>query len=165
MDEDLRDEPSRERGLIRAEVLLVVAILGMLAAVAVPAREGAANDLRARTDAVRQCLGDLREAIETFHKEHERFPFTLEEPDFVAHLEELPCVAPEDPAARPSPARHDRLPPLPANPACGQRSVRIVSVMPDRPAGREAWIYCPHTGEVRANLPDRAPDGVAWFAL
>ena len=38
VDEDLRDEPNRERGLIRAEVLLVVAILAMLAAVRAPHR-------------------------------------------------------------------------------------------------------------------------------
>ena len=165
VDEDLRDEPNRERGLIRAEVLLVVAILAMLAAVAVPARDSEAYDLRARTDAVRQCLADLRQAIAAFHDEHGRYPVTLEEPDFVEQLEARRGVAPADPATRREPKRHDRLPPLPANPACGRRSVRTVSVMPDRPAGTEAWIYCPHTGQVRANLPDRAPDGVAWFRL
>jgi len=133
--------------MLRVEVLLVVAIFVMLTSVAVPVARTPSS--RHTTDDLRERLAQLRCAINDFHADHGRFPASLEE------------FAPREEAARDAP----RCGAAPVNPVTGTDTLRFVDRMPERPEGREAWLYAPHTGEVRANVPGLAPDGMPWFRL
>jgi hypothetical protein len=53
----------------------------------------------------------------------------------------------------------------PPNPVDDSNAENIVSIMPDDPIGGGGWIYCPQTGEFRANILGVAPSGKRYFDL
>jgi hypothetical protein len=54
---------------------------------------------------------------------------------------------------------------IPDNPVAYLNGIRIVPEMPDVPTGREAWVYCPRTGEIRANSTGTDDSGTRFFDL
>ena len=54
---------------------------------------------------------------------------------------------------------------MPANPISGLRDVRVVGWMPGAADGTSGWIWCPWTGDFRANSAGVGPSGTPDFDL
>ncbi|MBW3541700.1 MAG: type II secretion system protein [Planctomycetes bacterium] len=151
------------RGFTLIEVLIVVVILGILAATVLPQFTSASDD--ARESALRQDLQTLRSQIELFKFQHNgKYPaFGSTNPqDFKDAM-----LLSSDPDGTTGAVGTKPLGPyfigqLPANPYTGGREVRIVSDVPgatpdDDPT--DGWFYNPATGQVKVNASGTAKDG------
>ncbi|MGQ9496297.1 MAG: type II secretion system protein [Thermoanaerobaculaceae bacterium] len=78
----------RERGFTLIELIIVVTIIGILAAIAVPAMRTA--PIRAKEAALRADLYTLRSCIDQFHGDRGRWPTSLEELVSMGYLRRLP---------------------------------------------------------------------------
>jgi type II secretory pathway pseudopilin PulG len=148
----------RRNGFALAELMIIVAILGLLAAVALPQYGSSAR--RKQCDSVQRTLAEMRAAIDKYWAQHDGFPGPSAE-DLERQL--------TTPTDRKGGA--GELGPylvggsLPPNPVSGLADVHIVRSMPPAPRGQSGWLYCPITGEVRSDAMGSNPDGVAWFDL
>ena len=159
----MRSPPRPASGFALAEFMIIVAILGLLAAVALP--QFVSQKVRRESDAMLRGLSQLRQAVNVYWAQHDGFPGPLAA-DVERQLEQRTDrsgIAGQGPEYDLGPYVAGGA--LPENPATGRCDVRIVQTMPDAPAGTAGWIYCPLTGEVRADAPGRNVDGVAWFDL
>lgn len=157
-------ESRRDRGFSAIEAVVVIAILALLAGITVP-RLGAARD--ERLTARLMCnLSLLRSAIDNYWTQHDGYPG----PDEAAFRAQLlgrtdrtgaPAAGSDVRARGPYLERGD----IPENPVTGGRSLKCVETMPNEPDGTSDWIYCPVNGELRANTPGEAPEGLPWFSL
>ncbi len=68
---------ARQRGFTLIELIIVVAIIGILATIAVPAMRTAPQ--RAREAALKENLFTMRSCIDQFHADRQRFPTSLDE--------------------------------------------------------------------------------------
>jgi general secretion pathway protein G len=84
----------RTAGFTLIELIVVVAIIGILATIAVPAMRTA--PIRAREAALREDLFSLRSCIDQFHADRGRFPTSLDELVSMGYLRSVP----EDPVTR-----------------------------------------------------------------
>lgn len=153
----------RIRGFSALEAVVVVAILALLAGITIP-RFAAARDGRITTRLL--CsLSLLRAAVDDYWTQHDGYPG----PDAAAFVAQLTGrtdrrglpAAEGDIGAR-GPYVRDG---IPDNPVSGGNSVKFVESMPHEADGTSAWIYCPASGELRANTPGEAPEGLPWFHL
>jgi len=87
-------ERRRARGFTLIELIVVVAIIGILATIAVPAMKTAPQ--RAREAALKEDLYTLRSCIDQFHADRGRFPTSLEELVSLGYLRAIPV----DPVTR-----------------------------------------------------------------
>ena len=69
-----RPAPARQRGFTLIELMVVLAILGVLAALIVPNVLGRADD--ARITAARTDVGNLMQALKLYKLDNQRFPST-----------------------------------------------------------------------------------------
>jgi general secretion pathway protein G len=76
------------RGFTLIELIVVVAIIGILATIAVPAMRTA--PLRARESALREDLYALRSCLDQFHADRSRYPASLDEVVALGYLRSLP---------------------------------------------------------------------------
>jgi general secretion pathway protein G len=81
----------RGRGFTLIELIVVVAIIGILATIAVPAMRTAPQ--RARESALREDLFTLRSCLDQFHADRGRYPTSLDELVSMGYLRSVP----EDP--------------------------------------------------------------------
>jgi general secretion pathway protein G len=78
----------RGRGFTLIELIVVVAIIGILAAIAVPAMRTAPQ--RAREAALREDLFTLRSCVDQFHADRGRYPASLDELVSLGYLRSMP---------------------------------------------------------------------------
>ncbi|MBI4578827.1 MAG: hypothetical protein HY718_03940 [Planctomycetes bacterium] len=133
---------TRSRALTLIEVLIIVIVLAILAAVMTPQFTRASSDTRLTT--LKAALLDVRAQIRLYHAQHaDRYP-TLE-----AFIEQMTSYTSVDGRT----SRHKTgefdlgpyLSAIPVNPYTGGKRVG------DGPAGASAWYYDQATGLFRAN--------------
>ncbi|QDV32105.1 Type II secretion system protein G precursor [Planctopirus ephydatiae] len=163
---------SRRKGFTLVEVLIVVVILGILAATVLPQFNAATDD--AKEASLRQNLSLLRSQIQMFRFQHDgKFPGSGST-DPTKIVEQLTLASKADlTTAAPGTAGYPFGPyvigQLPVNPYSGGRAVKIVTdvaaATPDmaETIGDEkvGWIYNPATGEIKANATGNSADGKA----
>ncbi|MHC4844700.1 MAG: type II secretion system protein [Planctomycetota bacterium] len=143
-------------GFTLVELLIVVIILGILAAVVVPQFNGVTEESKEST--IAQALRTVRQAIELYKLEHnESWP----DSDLIDQLT-LGTDVDGDSGTTFGPYLRD---PWPRNPLTGTSDVKFKNDMPSGPEGGQAWIYAKNTGDIRCNTDGNAPSGKAWFDL
>ena len=80
--------PRVARGFTLIELIVVVAIIGILAAIAVPAMRTAPE--RARESALKEDLFTLRSCLDQFHADRGRYPTSLDEIVSLGYLRSVP---------------------------------------------------------------------------
>ena len=153
----------RARGFSAIEVTIVIAILGLLAAVAIP--QLATRNRQDRTATLVSRLGVVRTAINRYWAQHDDFPGPGTD-DFRRQLVGQTCRSGACGtgvafALGPYVQNSD----LPENPITATNGLIITEAMPETPSGTSAWIYCRLTGEFRANTLGRTEEGVRYFDL
>lgn len=83
-----------QRGFTLIELIIVVAIIGILATIAVPAMRTAPQ--KAREAALKEDLFTLRSCIDQFHGDRGRYPASLDEMVSMGYLRRIPV----DPVTR-----------------------------------------------------------------
>jgi general secretion pathway protein G len=86
--------PPRTNGFTLIELIIVVAIIGILATIAVPAMRTAPQ--RAREAALREDLFTIRSCLDQFHADRGRYPASLDEMVSMGYLRSMPV----DPVTR-----------------------------------------------------------------
>ncbi len=80
--------PRSSRGFTLIELMVVMAIIGILATIAVPAMRTA--PIRARESALKEDLYQLRSCIDQFHADRDRYPASLDELVSMGYLRQIP---------------------------------------------------------------------------
>ncbi len=78
----------RQSGFTLIELIVVVAIIGILATIAVPAMRTAPQ--RARESALKEDLFTLRSCLDQFHADRDRYPTSLDELVSMGYLRSVP---------------------------------------------------------------------------
>ena len=151
---------ARATGFTLVELLIVVIILGILAAVVIPQFNGASAE--AKESALSASLATVRQAISLYRVQHnEVYPGQADWAEFVTQLTTSTDAAG---AAGTKYGPYLRTA-FPTNPVTGTADGKNVATMPGAPSGSEAWIYATDSGELRANVAGNAPSGIAYFDL
>jgi general secretion pathway protein G len=154
----MRTPNPRRNGFAAAELMIVVAILGLLAAVALP--QFGSSTRRKQCDAVQRTLAQLRAAIDKYWAQHDGFPGPTAE-----DLERQLTGTTDRHGATGSLGPYVPGGEFPVNPVTGRNDVRVVRAMSEAPDGHSGWMYCPTTGELRSDATGCSADGVPWFDL
>ncbi len=151
----------KRRGASRAftlvEVLIVVAILGILAAVIIPEYKG--HTQRAKEASAKENIQMLRSVIERYAVQHNGVP---------------PGYPLNDRSCTPIPLAFYRrliqiehyLSTIPTNPFNGRATVTIITddePFPTEADGSSGWIYKPATKEIRLDRQGMDSEGTAYF--
>ena len=171
--------PTRRRGFTLVEILIVVVIMGILAAIVVPHFGSTSDD--ARFTSVLANIQDLRQSIDLYRNQHlgllpgvvDTFPDTV----FAEQLT-LPTNVRGDRSAAANQGFGDPNYPLgpyvnnvlPPNPYNGSRKVRTVSSFPAAAPGGGSvsdpgWVYEITSGRIRVNQAGTAPNGQTYWEL
>lgn len=153
---------SRRRGFTLVEVLIVVVILGILAATVLPQFTSSAED--AKESALVQDLQTVRSQIELYRLQHSAtYPAagTTIEQEF---LDALLLASDLDGTTGPigtKPFGPYFIGQFPPNPFNGKKDVKVVNADP-LPAADDltGWIYSSKTGRIKANSTGLASDDV-----
>jgi len=155
------------------ELLLVVVILGILAAVAIPQFADSSGEARAST--MQTNLAVLRNAVEYYRANHNGkypgYPSAGGAPTEAEVVNQLTLAsnaagataAPGTSGFGFGPYIRER---LPANPVNGLSSVKVMADADAFPAAADdgsGWVYQPSTGRIRANSTGSAPSGTSYF--
>lgn len=84
----MRNGNGRQRGFTLIELLVTLAIIGLLVAVAMPRYFG--NLDKAKEDVLREDLYVMRDAIDKYFSDHNRFPDAIDELVTARYLRKLP---------------------------------------------------------------------------
>lgn len=155
------------------ELLLVVVILGILAAVAIPQFSDSSGEARAST--LQSNLAVLRNAIEYYRANHNGkypgYPSAGGAPTETDTVNQLTLASkPDGSTAAPGTATFGFGPyireRLPANPVNSLATVLVLKdgdTFPAAADGTTGWVYQPMTGRIRANSTGSAPSGTSYF--
>jgi general secretion pathway protein G len=170
---------SGRRGFSLIEILIVVVVLGILAAIIVPQFSGSSES--ARYSATIENLLQLRAAIDVYKNQHiGQLPGVPgADPDvvFAAQLAK-PTNTAGDRSSNPDEGYGDPNFPLgpyvpnvlPPNPFNGSRRVRTVATFPGSAPGGSGnssagWIYEITSGRIRINKTGNTPNGQLYWNL
>jgi general secretion pathway protein G len=153
-----------EKGFTLVELLIVVIILGILAAVVIPQFNTAAAE--SKEAAVASNLATIRQAIELYKVQHnDSFP-TADIMDELTQASDadgtLSATGKYGPYIRNS---------FPANPVSVNSDpavaslVTTVATMPGTAPGTSGWVYCTANGEFRCNSALSGPSETPYFDL
>ena len=162
-----RSEPSRpapaprraSAGLTLVEILIVVLVLGILAAIVIPKFSDATQ--QARESQLKKDLQSIRAQLELYKTQHgNQYPAAGDGDDaatFVAQLTGKTNAQGEyGPSADPAPTLGPYLRVLPTNPFAvgGASDVEVGDTQ--HPDGQPGWFYDPATGSFHPNDADHA---------
>ena len=151
-------------GFTLVEMLIVVAILGLLAAVAIPQFTSAKED--GRVAAMVSSLSILRTSVDSYWSQHDDFPGQKNAEQFQNQLTKTTNKQGQVGQGNGfGYGPYLRRGILPENPFTHTNTVKIVGQMPTKPSGNQAWVYCKTDGEMRANVSGTTPDGARLFNL
>jgi general secretion pathway protein G len=151
---------TRRRGFSLVEILIVVMIIGILAAIAVPKFSNASQI--ARENSMKEDLRQMRTAINVFRSQHLANPGypggnTSATPTAAVAQDQLLTFS--DEKGLTSPTRDavykwgPYLDALPVNPINGKSDWKILGdTDPFTPDDTTGWLYQPFTGQIRANV-------------
>ncbi|MCK4913461.1 MAG: prepilin-type N-terminal cleavage/methylation domain-containing protein [Planctomycetes bacterium] len=149
----------RRSGFTLVEILIVVAILGILAAITIPAFQG--HVLEARESAAKANLQILRNVIEVYAAQHDGVPPGYPDDD--------PSRLPGDkPLFDQLVKNGNYMSKSPANPFNNKTLITMVGnsdAFPIEPLETDlyGWVYKPATKEIRLNWPGTDSDDIAYF--
>lgn len=163
---------ARQAAFTLVELLLVVVILGILAAVAIP--QFADSSQEARASSLQSNLAVMRSAVEYYRSNHggkyPGYPSAGGSPTAAITADQLTMASQANGAtAAPGTAGYGFGPyireRLPENPINGLNTVTIVADGAAFPAADDStgWIYQPQIGKVRANSTGTAPSGRNYY--
>ncbi len=164
---------SKTAGFTLVELLIVVVILAILAAVAIPQFTSSAED--AKASAMQANLGVLRSSMELYKLQHQAtypgYPSAGGAPtaaEFTAQMTTSSKV--DGPTAAIGTAGFAFGPyikeALPTNPVNSLNTVLVLADGASFPAaadGTTGWVYQPEIGKIRSNATGTAPTGDNWF--
>jgi len=165
------------KGFTLVEVLIVVAILGILGSLAYPQFQGYVQ--QAKEAAAKDNLRVLRNAIGLYAAQHDGvypgFPFNNS--IFVANILVLnqQLLTHSNSTGNTSVSRTTDypygpyLPKIPANPFAQDNAdmigiVQTAQNMPTQASGSTGWIYQPSTGTIKLNQPGTDSEGVSFYS-
>ena len=152
----------RQRGFTLIEIMIVIIILGILAAIVLPAFSDATHEAREAT--LKDCLRYMRNEITVFTAQHRDVPpvypggSLAATPDAATFISQMTSYSDEmcNLSATPSDVFHygQYLSSMPVNPLSSQAGVWVVTGVTPAPDGSQpfGWIYNATTQEIRANL-------------
>jgi prepilin-type N-terminal cleavage/methylation domain-containing protein len=160
----MRSPKHRESGFTLVEIMIVVALLGLLSAIALP--QFMSHKEEGKSVAMVSSLTILRTAIDSYWTQHDGFPGQTDAAEFADQLLKSTNKAGEVGSGTSyGYGPYLRNGKLPVNPLTGTDTLKIVNAMPTRPTSNEAWIYSRSTGEIRCNAEGTTVDGVEYFSL
>jgi len=153
----------RPSGFTLVEMMIVVAILGLLAAVAIP--QFTSHKAQGKSAAMVSSLSVLRTAIDSYWTQHDAFPGQGGATQFGDQLlKNTNKAGTVGTGAAFGYGPYLRNGVLPTNPLSNTSTVGVVDAMPAAPTGATAWLYNKVTGELRCNVAGNDMDNVAYFS-
>jgi general secretion pathway protein G len=162
-------------GFTLVELLIVVVILAILAAVAIPQFTSSAED--AKASALQANLGVLRSSMELYKLQHNGkfpgFPSAGGDPTTAEFSAQMLTSSKVDGSTAAAGTAGYAFGPyvkeqIPVNPANGLNTVTVLKDADAFPAsadGASGWVYKPSIGKIRPNATGNAPSGDSWFSF
>ena len=163
------------RGVTLIELLIVVAILAILAAVAIPQFTSSAED--AKESAMQSNLGIIRSSMELYKLQHNGkypgYPAAGGNPSSAEVINQLTLSSKADGSTAAIGTAGFNLGPyikesMPNNSFSNLRTVTVLldaGAFPVAGTNATGWVYKPLIGKIRANSTGAAPSGTNWFDL
>jgi general secretion pathway protein G len=161
------------RGFTLMEILIVVSILGIIAALVVPQFSNASSS--ARENVLKEELRHLRTTVIVFKAQHNDTPpgypggnisAAPTQEAFISQMTMYTDIACNTADAYSTTFRYGPyLSRMPVNPVNGLSTIMMIGngqSLPETPDGSTGWIYKAQTQEIVANLPGRDSNGILY---